>query len=180
MDPYGIFSDEQTLTFKRILKADPEEVWAYLTESDKKEQWLSAGDVDARVGGKVTHEFNHSRLSEDKESLPEKYKDIGETSIMYGEVTVWEPHSHLAYTWDEGSDGMSEVHFRLKALSTGQTELTLTHKRIPDSEDFKIGVGAGWHTHLNILEHAVEGKISPGFWSVHMPLEGEYTERLNS
>lgn len=178
MDPYGIFTDEQTLTFKRVLKAGPEEVWTYLTESDKKEQWLSAGDVDPRVGGKVTHKFNHSRLSEEQESLPEKYKDIGETSIMYGEVTVWKPHTHLAYTWDEGPEGTTEVHFRLKDLDNGQTELTLTHIRVPDSDDFKIGVGAGWHTHLNILENAVEGKKSPGFWSVHMPLEDEYAERI--
>jgi hypothetical protein len=35
-------------------------------------------------------------------------------------------------------------------------------------------VGAGWHTHLEILADRLEGKEPQGFWKVHMPLEEEY------
>lgn len=175
---FGIFTDNETIQFKRVLKGNLEQIWACLTESEHKVKWLAGGDVEPKVGGKVTHYFDHQSLSKEKEELPEKYKDIGETSTSFGEVTLYEPFSLLGYTWDEGDEGISEVIFELSQQSPSSVLLVLTHKRIPINKDFKVGLGAGWHTHLNILRDVLEGKPAKGFWKVHMPLENEYEKRI--
>lgn len=178
MNDYATFIDPESLRIERILPGPIERVWAYLTESDKKAKWLAGGEVEARVGGKVTQNFHHAQLSDDKEELPEKYKHIGESSTMHGKVLRYEPYTFLSYSWDEGDEGESEVSFELSELEDGKVQLVLTHTRIPDSMDFKVGVSAGWHTHLNILRDVLQGQPVKGFWSVHMPLEEEYSKRL--
>ncbi len=178
MDDFGRFKDKETLVLERLLPGPIERVWAYLTESEKKAKWLAGGEVEPELGGKVTHHFDHRRISDKPEPLPEKYKDIGETSTSCGKVTCWEPYNRLSYTWDEGEDGVSEVTFELDEQADGKVKLVLIHSRIPDNDDFRIGVSAGWHTHLNILRNVLEGKNPGGFWSVHMPLEKEYEARL--
>lgn len=178
MNQYGSFLNTETLQFKRVLTGNLELVWDCLTKSEHKAKWLSGGDVENRVGGKVTHNFDHHSLSGEYEPLPEKYKDIGETSTMYGEVTVWDPYSKLSYTWNEVDNTSSEVSFELSEAGENKVLLILTHKRVPDSHDFKIGVSAGWHTHLNILEDVLNEDKIKGFWSVHMPLEEEYEKLI--
>lgn len=175
---FGTFTDNETIQFKRVLRGTLEQVWACLTESEHKAKWLAGGDVEPKVGGKVTHHFNHQSLSEEKETLPEKYSDIGETSTSYGEITKYEPYTLLSYIWDEGDEGTSEVIFELSQHSPDSILLILTHKRIPDNNDFKVGLGAGWHTHLNILRDVLEGKSARGFWKIHMPLENEYEKMV--
>jgi uncharacterized protein YndB with AHSA1/START domain len=178
MNDYGTFTDKETLKLERLLPASPETVWEFLTQSDKKAKWLASGDVEPKVGGKVTHHFDHRNISDEPEPLPEKYKDIGETSTSFGKVTAWEPYSLLSYTWDEGDDGVSEVTFELSKVGDDNTRLVLTHSRIPDSDEFRIGVSAGWHTHLNILRNIISGKNPGSFWNVHMPLEEDYKKRI--
>ena len=51
-----------TVRLERLLPGPVERVWAYLTESDKRAQWLAAGRMDLRVGGKVQLEFDNSKL----------------------------------------------------------------------------------------------------------------------
>lgn len=176
---FGILTDKETIVFKRLLLGSIEQIWACLTESEHKAKWLAGGDVEPFVGGKVTHHFNHPSLSDENEELPEKYSDIGETSTSFGKVTQYSPYSLLAYTWDEGDWGTSEVIFELSEQEPGSVLLVLTHKRIPDNKDFKIGLGAGWHTHLNILRDVLEGNSAKGFWKVHMPLENKYGEIID-
>ena len=96
---------------------------------------------------------------------------------MSGEVLAWEPYNLLSYSWDEGDGSSSEVIFKLSELENGKIKLVLIHTKVPDSKDFKVGVSAGWHTHLNMLRNILEGKTAGQFWSVHMPLEAEYEVR---
>ena len=176
---YGTFLNDETLQLERILPGTPELIWGFLTESDKKGKWLAHGDVEPVVGGKVTQHFNHKHFMDEYETLPEKYKNMKEESTSYGKVTVWDPYSLLSYTWDEGDDGVSEVVFELTEIDDKTVKLVLTHKRIPDSMNFKVGVSAGWHTHLNILRDTLSGIAPSGFWKYHMPLEAEYEATLN-
>jgi uncharacterized protein YndB with AHSA1/START domain len=53
---YGIFPEPGTVQFERLLPGPPKRIWDYLTKSEFKAKWLSAGDVEPHVGGKV--EFN--------------------------------------------------------------------------------------------------------------------------
>lgn len=177
---YVIFLDEDTLKLEQILPGTVEQVWACLTESEHKKKWMSGGDVEPKVGGKVTHHFDNQTFSDEPEPVPDKYKDMPDKVTMYGEVLAWEPYSLLSYSWEEGDGTSSEVTFELSKLEDDKVKLVLIHTNIPNREDFKIGVSAGWHTHLNILRNILEGKSPGGFWSVHMPLEKEYENRIQS
>lgn len=176
---YCTYPDNKTLKLERILSATPETVWAFLTQSEKKGTWISRGDVEPKVGGKVTHIFAHKELSDEVEPNPEKYKDMPDEVTMYGKVLKWSPYSLLSYSWDEGEQGVSEVTFELEEIEPGKTRLTLTHTQIPDSMDFKVGVSAGWHTHLNIMRDVISGNPIKGFWGMHMPYETDYAKRLS-
>ena len=65
-----------TVKLERLLPGPMERVWAYITESDKRAQWLAAGEFDLRVGGKVRLEFDNGRLPNQKD-LPAKYQERG-------------------------------------------------------------------------------------------------------
>lgn len=178
MNDYATFIEEDTLTLERILPGPIEKVWACLTEDEHKKKWLSGGDVEPKVGGKVTHHFDNNAFSDELEPTPEKYRDMPDQVTMFGEVLAWEPYSLLSYSWEEGDGSSSEVIFKLSEMDDQHIKLVLIHTKVPDSKNFKVGVSAGWHTHLNILRNILEGKKPGGFWSVHMPLEEEYEERL--
>lgn len=177
MNDYATLIENDTLTLERTLPGPIERVWACLTESKHKAKWLSGGDVEAKVGGKVTHHFDNQNISDTPEPTPEKYSNMPDQVTMSGEVLAWEPYHLLSYSWDEGDGSSSEVIFKLSELEDEKVKLILIHTKVPDSKDFKVGVSAGWHTHLNMLRNILEGKTAGQFWSVHMPLEEEYEER---
>jgi len=174
---YGIFPEPGTVQFERLLPGPPERIWDYLTKSELKAKWLSAGDVEPRVGGKVEFKFKHNELSESNEPTPEKYKHMEEGTYFEGNVTEWNPYRKLSYTWGEDTGEISEVTFELIPKKNNKVLLILTHVRLGDDPDVLISVGAGWHTHLGILIDRLEGKEPPGFWTVHTRKEKEY-ERL--
>jgi uncharacterized protein YndB with AHSA1/START domain len=177
MDSYGIFTEPGTIRFERLLPGPIERVWAYLTESDKKEKWLAAGVVESRVGGRVEFKFKHSDLSETDESIPEKYKHMEGGTYFEGRVTEWDPPRLLSYTWGEGTGTESKVTFEL--IPEGdKVRLILTHRRLDDDIDTLASVGSGWHTHLGILIDRLNGREPKGFWSVHTLMEREYRERI--
>lgn len=178
MNDYATLLDKDTLKLERVLPGPIEMVWACLTESEHKGKWLSGGDVEPKVGGKVIHNFEIDTITDNPEQVPEKYKEMSGLVVMYGEVLIWEPYTLLSYAWDEGKAGISEVTFELTELEENQVRLVLIHTKMPESKDFKIGVSAGWHTHLNILRNILEGKKTGSFWSVNMRLEEEYEEKF--
>jgi uncharacterized protein YndB with AHSA1/START domain len=49
-DPYGALIEPATLKIQRLLPGPIERVWAYLTESDLRRQWLAAGEMEMKVG----------------------------------------------------------------------------------------------------------------------------------
>ncbi len=175
---YATFIDNDTLTLERLLPGPIETVWACLTESEHKAKWLSGGDVEPKVGGKVTHNFDNQKISDYPEPTPDKYKDMPDQVTMTGEVLAWEPYNLLSYTWDEGDGTSSEVIFKLSDQEDGKVKLILIHTKVPDSRDFKVGVSAGWHTHLNMLRNILKRDKPGQFWSIHMSLEEEYEKLI--
>ena len=48
---YGTVSAPRTVRIQRRLPGPIDRVWAYLTESDLRRQWLAAGDMPPATGG---------------------------------------------------------------------------------------------------------------------------------
>lgn len=175
---FGAFIEEQTIQFQRMLPGPVERVWAYLTEADKCAAWLARADMELKVGGKVKLHFDHRNLSQHKETIPKKYEHHGETSTMEGNITEIKAPTLLSYTWGEDWGEDSEVTFELEPVGD-KVQLTVTHRRLGDDKEMHIGIAAGWHTHLGILNDRLQGREPKGFWAVHMPLEKVYEERLS-
>lgn len=165
-----------TVRIERALPGPIERIWAFLTESDKRAQWLAAGEMDLRTGGSVEHVFRNSELTENDDPPPAKYAEYGAESRMHGRITACEPPRLLAYTWGEPSGENSEVRFELSA-DGDDVLLVLVHSRLPNREEM-LSVAGGWHTHLDILVDRLNGRIPPGFWATHTRLEAEYEQRI--
>lgn len=174
---YGIFPEQGTIRFERLLPGPIERVWDYLTQSELKAKWLAAGDVEPKVGGKVEFRFKHSDLSETDDPIPEKYKHMEEGTYFEGRVTRWNPPHLLTYTWGEETGEESEVTYELKPKED-KVLLILTHRRLGDDPATLISVASGWHTHLGILGDLLNNRKPKGFWTVHNRMEKEYAARI--
>jgi uncharacterized protein (TIGR00369 family) len=134
MSDLGTYVDVRTLRFERELEGTLEQVWSFLVEGEKLALWLSPGEIEPRIGGRVVIRHTESRPTR-------------------GVVTAWNPPRELAYTWADDSTN-SEVSFEL-AETTGGVRLVLIHHRLPLGEEAEIG--GGWHACLDALGLAVRG-----------------------
>jgi len=173
MNEYGVATGPRSIRFERILPGPIERVWAYLTDSEKRGQWLAGGPMELRVGGAVALAWRASELT--SEPTPEKYKGIDQHRLK-GEIRECVPPRLLTYSWPEGPGNESEVSFELTPRE-GEVLLVLIHRNLP-SRDELVGVGGGWHLHLGILEDLLRGVEPRPFWANHLPLEAEYAKRL--
>lgn len=176
MSEHGVIIDTGTVRFERLLPGPIERVWSYLTDSEKRGTWLAAGEMDLRVGGRVEHVFDNSHLTGHDDAPPPKYASHASESRMHGEITACDPPRLLSYTWGEPSGGESEVRFELSERG-GKVLLVLTHRRLANRDEM-VGVAGGWHAHLDILAHRLEGQAPPSFWPTHTRLEAEYESRI--
>jgi len=172
----GEYIADDTIRFERLLPGPIERVWAFLVEPEKRSRWLCAGRTDASEGGKVEMHFNNAELSNQPDlPPPEKYKDMCGEIRFEGRVLDYEPPTLLRHTWDFEGD-YSEVTFELSSLKE-QVKLVLTHKRLKTRDDL-TGVGAGWHTHLDMLADVMNGREPEGFWRQHTANERIYEKLL--
>lgn len=172
-DGHGTVTAPGTVRIERRLPGPAERVWDYLTDSEKRRQWLAVGAMEPRVGGRVEHLFRHRELSH--EPTPERYRAMEDSPALIGAVTQWDPPRVLAYTWP-GDNGASEVTFEL--FPEGRdVVLVVTHRRLAD-EKTMVSVASGWDAHLGILIDRLNGERPRGFWSTHDRLEGIYWKRF--
>lgn len=179
MSEYGQQTGPNSLEFTRSFPSSVEKVWEYLVDPEKRKLWFCGGATDNFVGGKITFQFDHRRLSE---SPPlEKYADE-ETVTHFGDILEYDPPRRLAFTWFEpGSDDGSKVVMSLSAIDESTTQLHLTHEGLI-GRDILIGVFAGWHGHFDLLGEVLAGPRGSDFWVLTKRLEAEYgsrVERLN-
>jgi uncharacterized protein YndB with AHSA1/START domain len=185
MNDYGTMIATDTIRFERLLPGPIERIWAYLTDSDKRAQWLAAGPMALYPGGAMEFHFRNAELSRRDDGTsndcraPEKYRDYENAGSVYGRVLRCEPPRLLVYTWNhrgqDESEGASEVRFEL-APQGDRVRLTLTHRRL--LSDGMLSTAAGWHTHLGILEDRLHDREMRPFWRTHTALEVEYENRL--
>jgi uncharacterized protein YndB with AHSA1/START domain len=171
---YAELTNPDTLRFERLLPGPIERVWAYLTESDKRAQWLASGVMEPRVGACAVLHFDHSTLSKEVAAPPERFKNKG-CGDTPRSVTVWNPPHILALTWGN-ADEPSEVTFELTPQQD-KVLLVLTHRRLVN-RDTRLGVAAGWHAHLNILKDRLDGREPEAFWKTFGALDADYAKRL--
>jgi uncharacterized protein YndB with AHSA1/START domain len=166
---YGVLTEPATLTIERLLPGSIDRVWAYLTESDLRRQWLAAGRMEMRVGAPVELVWRNSELMDNPGQRPEGF---GEEHRMESEIMELDPPHRLSISW--GSAG--GVTFELEPVGD-MVRFTVTHHRIPD-RSIMLNVSAGWHTHLDVLAARLSGEEPEPFWDRWASLKAEYEQRL--
>src|ERR1700722_6436365 len=64
LSAYGVLTEPATFTIQRLLPGPIERVWAYLTESDMRRQWLAAGAMEMKVGAPFELVWRNSELTD--------------------------------------------------------------------------------------------------------------------
>lgn len=169
----GVFDEPGAVRFTRVLPHAMERVWASLTESARRRNWLARGRMELYLGGRVELRFRQSELARRAETVPEQYRRLAD-GVISGRVTRCEPPRILSYTWGEGAHP-SLVTFAL-AARPGAVLLVLTHQRAARAH--LAGIAAGWHTHLDLLADYLDDFPSKPFWATHAKWEKEYARRL--
>ena len=114
-----------TVRLERLLPGPVERVWAYITESDKRANWLAGGEFDLRVGGKIRLEFDNARLSSEK-TPPGEVQGHRRTGTVRGRhhapraAAPARPYLELGRRRDRG-------HLRARAARQGRA----AHHRAP-------------------------------------------------
>jgi uncharacterized protein YndB with AHSA1/START domain len=162
-----------TVKLQRVLPGPVERVWSYITDSDKRAQWLAAGEFDLRVGGTVRLEFDNARLPNDPGlSADDERRGKG---TFEGVITRLEPMRVLAHTWKwDGAD--TEVSYELTPRGK-DVLLVIVHRRL-QGRALQASVMGGWDVHTGILEDILNGVAPRPFWATHDRVEKDYAAAL--
>jgi uncharacterized protein YndB with AHSA1/START domain len=169
LDAYGVLTEPATLTIRRLLPGPAERIWAYLTQSDLRRQWLAAGEMELTVGAPFEFVWRNDELTSPSGRRP---AGAAEEHRMQMRITELDPPRKLGITW--GSTG--GVSFTLEPQGQ-EVLLTVTHHRVPDRSTL-LNVSAGWHMHLDILAAVVRGETPEPFWDGVGRLKQDYERRL--
>jgi uncharacterized protein YndB with AHSA1/START domain len=168
LDAHGVLTEPTTLRIQRLLPGTVERVWAWLTESDLRRQWLAAGPMELRVGGAVELVWRNDELAGGADPRPAGFEAEHRLS---SQVTRLDPPRLLAFGWGGG-----DVTFELEAQGA-EVLLTVTHRRLVERASL-LNVSAGWHAHLDVLVARMAGRQPTRFWSEWTRLRAEYADRL--
>ena len=169
LDAYGVLTEPATLKIQRLLPGPVERVWAYLTESELRRQWLAAGEMEMNVGAPVELVWRNDELTNPPGQRPTGFS---EEQRMQSRITELDPLRKLAIAWQGGGD----VSFELEPRGS-EVLLTVIHRRLPDRAT-TLMIGAGWHMHLDILAARATGKEPEPFWDGWSRLRKEYDKRV--
>ncbi|MDE2517524.1 MAG: SRPBCC family protein [Rhodospirillales bacterium] len=169
-DAYGVLREPATLVLQRLLPGPIERVWAFLTESDLRRQWLASGVMDLQPGAGFELTWRNDALTEPSGKRPDGF---AAEHRMACRILALDPPRALSFTF--GPHG--EVDFTLEPAG-GRVLLTLTHRRVPDRATL-LKVSAGWHAHLDLLTARASGTapLHP-HWDHWTRLAQEYDRRL--
>jgi uncharacterized protein YndB with AHSA1/START domain len=169
IDGYGVRVEPAAVRIQRRLPGPVERVWAFLTESDLRRRWLAAGEMRLEVGAPFELVWRNDELTDPPGKRPE---NMGVEIRMQSRILELDPPRRLAFAWSDGA----EVTMELEPAG-GETLLTVTHRRLPDRPTL-LGVSAGWHAHLDVLEARIRGAEPAPFWDGWLRLRSEYAERI--
>ena len=131
-----------TLRKTIFLKAEREEVWAFLTEPEKLAKWFHAPKEKLTEGRKFAM---HGATSGDK--------------VIWGEVRVARAPEYLEHTFTVKpmGDAVSVVRWTLSEIPDG-TKLSLEHEGLPavsDAFDLILALDKGWDEHFLQMREAL-------------------------
>lgn len=164
---HGTFSEDSTLTIRRRLPGPIQKVWAYLTDSELRAQWLASGHMQSKEGTSFELVWRNDDLSASASERPEGFPDE-QRAIC--ELKEMDPPHKLRFIWPN----VGEVTVLLEPVGD-EVLLTLVHRDLGE-RTMKVMVGAGWHTHLDILVARARGASAPSFWSTWVALKKEYEQ----
>jgi uncharacterized protein YndB with AHSA1/START domain len=169
LDAHGELIEPATLKIQRLLPGPIERVWAYLTESELRRQWLAAGDMEMKAGAHFELVWRNDELTDPPGERPSGFSD---EQRMQSRITELDPPRKLSIAWG----GSGDVSFEL-APQGKDVLLTVIHRRLPDRATL-LKVAAGWHMHLDILAARAGGGRAEPFWDGWSRLQKEYDRRL--
>ncbi len=169
LDAYGVLTEPATLTIQRLLPGPIERVWAYLTESELRRQWLAAGEMEMKVGAPVELVWRNDELTNPPGQRPQ---GSPAEQRMQSLITELDPPRKLSIAWS----GSGDVTFELDPQGN-EVLLTVIHRRLPDRATLLM-FGAGWHMHLDILVARATGKETAPFWDGWSRLQKDYDRRM--
>lgn len=134
-------------------------VWRMLTEAPLMAQWLSAGTIGQRPGGRVRIDFVDSGI------------------VIDSTVTAFEAGRLLEYSWSSGSEPARPLRWELAPTADG-TRLALT-VGVPAGEDAAKAC-AGFEGHLEMLAAALEGVPIKFPFETYMQARAGYKAMLSA
>lgn len=171
LDGYGVLIEPATLKIERLLPGPMERVWAYLTQSELRRQWLASGEMEMTAGAPFEFVWRNDELTGPPGKRP---SDFPEEHRMHSHITELDPPRKLGIAWGKSGG----VTFELTPKG-GDVLLTVIHHRLTDRSNLLL-VSAGWHMHLDILVALSAGRKPQPFWDGWRRLKDEYDQRLPS
>ena len=173
MTRYAELTSPTTLEITRDLPGPIEKVWDYLTKDEHRRKWLCGGNIEARVGGTVEYDFDHSRLS--TSAIPDDHP-CAKPLKATGEVLEYDRPHRMKFTWPSEPGTVPTVVTMLLSPIEDGVRLRIIHEKL-DQDSFKIGASAGWHAHLDVLEDLLTGQPKRDFWQHISAMDVEYEAR---
>jgi uncharacterized protein YndB with AHSA1/START domain len=168
-DPYGVLTEPATLKIQRLLPGPIERVWAYLTNSELRRQWLAAGQMDMTVGAPFELVWRNDTLTNPPGQRP---PGVAAEHRMQSRIIAIDPPRSLTIAWGTGA----EVCFMLDPEGDA-VQLTVIHRRPSDRANL-LNVSAGWHMHLDVLVARATGQQPEPFWDGWSRLRQDYDRRM--
>lgn len=138
-----------SLTLVRKIRASPETLFAAMTRPEGIAHWwgpdggpVLLAETDVRVGGAFRVRF--ATLDGNEHESFGTYQEVDPPRRL---VMTWQ--------WTRDEDIESRVEIDLRPIAEG-TELTFTHKRLPD-EETRANHTEGWNGALDKLERLFAG-----------------------
>ena len=168
VEAYGEVIEPNTLKIRRLLPGPVDRVWAYLTESDLRRQWLASGVMEMQIGAP----FELVWRNEELENAGQRPEGFDEEHRMDSRITELDPPHRLGFEFGSSGDVTIDLEER-----GDDVLLTLTHRRLPGRE-IMLKVAAGWHAHLDVLAAKTADEAPPPFWANWSELREQYDRRI--
>ena len=165
MSAFATRLDESTVQFVRVLPGPIERVWSYLADNSKRREWLGSAVLPMQVGERFSLDIKHSDYWPGAVSADQRAMMVKAEHQLTHTLLVLEPPFRLAYTFQPEGWEETVVEFHLAPEGMDRVRLTLTHTRV-GSRQHAVDVSHGWHGHLDILQHKLEGRALPLFEDV--------------
>lgn len=147
--------DDGTLVIQRWLPGPAERLWRYLVDSEKRRQWLAAGEMELVADAAFELVWRNDELSAAADPRPESFPEV---QRLQSRVVAVDPPRRLVIAW-----GAGEVSFDLDDRGD-RVLLTVRHSGL-SAGPVRSEVAGGWHMHLDILADRLSERTPRSFWS---------------